>query len=178
MAQEGFPIVPWLRESKRLPAQLREVQEYDIDRLAQVDAAQQATAAQTATNTSAIGNINTNITALVAADVALDGRLDAVEFELGTLSDTSGNWDITLAGLKIQGGRVTVGAETSLAINFPSSFTTKVLGIFTQAIHNTTTAGTALNEQSGLVNSGFTLNGFTLINDGVAKDFFWWAAGI
>lgn len=151
MSQEGRPLVPWRKTAKS--DELREIAQYDQGRLEAVDAAQQATAAQTSINTTAIGNINTQITGLLSADVALDNRLDALE-----------------AGFKFKGARISIAANATVAITFPTAFTISLLAIILQEI------GTG----KGYIASAPapSLSGFSLVNDAVAKDFYWFAIGI
>jgi hypothetical protein len=151
------PLLPWRKTAKS--AELREAQQYDENRLDEVDAAQQATAAQTSTNTGNIGTINGQITAingqitaLQAADIALDNRLDVLE-----------------AGFKFKGARVTLAANQTLAITFASAFANSLLAIILQEL------GTG----KGYVASAPapSVSGFSLVNDAVAKDFYWYAIG-
>lgn len=86
-------------------------------------------------------------------------------------------WNQLINGLIFQGGLSPVIAlDTAQAITFSVVFPTAVLGVFVQAIHAPAGAG---NENTGLVSTaGLSTSGFTLINDGTAKQFYWWAIGI
>jgi hypothetical protein len=84
-------------------------------------------------------------------------------------------WQQTIGGLLLQGSRTaSLGAESSTVIPFFVGFPKQTLGVFVQAIYGAAGAG---NENSGIV-TAVTLNQFTLINDGVAKQFYWWAIGV
>jgi hypothetical protein len=89
-------------------------------------------------------------------------------------SDT--NWYQIISGLLVQGGYVTAAvANANTVVNFNVAYPKKVLGIFVQSVYQPAGAG---QENSGMVHPTFTLSSFTLVNDGVQKDFFWWAIGI
>lgn len=86
-------------------------------------------------------------------------------------------WNQLINGLIFQGGlSPSIALDSSQAILFSVVFPTKCLGVFLQAVYSPAGAG---NENSGLVSTaGLSTSGFTLINDGTAKQFYWWAIGI
>jgi hypothetical protein len=85
------------------------------------------------------------------------------------------NWYQTIGGLLIQGGLVEAApADAAIIVPFNVGFNKQILGIFIQAIYTPAGAG---NENTGMVHPTFTLSQWTLVNDGVVKDFFWWAIG-
>jgi hypothetical protein len=85
------------------------------------------------------------------------------------------NWAQVIGGLIIQGGKVSgVPAEGSVTVFFDPAFPKQLLGVFLQSIYSSPTAG---NENSGCVSTP-TLVDFILLNDGLEKDFYWWAIGV
>lgn len=86
-------------------------------------------------------------------------------------SDTS--WYQLINGLLVQGGKVAIGANTSLVVPFLVGNPTQLLSVFTQPI----LAGTG-NGYGSIDPAGTNLNQFTLVNTGAAKDYYWWAVGV
>lgn len=105
--------------------------------------------------------------------------LDELKESFGNTIFNSGSateWYKTINGIIVQGGFVNdAAADATTAVPFNYAFPKQVLGIFVQAIHSPAGAG---NENTGLVAPGYTLTGFDLVNDGVLKDFFWFAIGL
>lgn len=86
-------------------------------------------------------------------------------------SDTG--WYQILNGLLVQGSKVAVGANTSLAVPFLAAFPQQLLGVFVQPI----VAGVG-NGYGTVDPAGTDLTQFTLVNTGAAKSYYWWAIGV
>lgn len=82
-------------------------------------------------------------------------------------------WYQLINGLLVQGGVVAVGANTSIVVPFQIGMPQQILGIFVQA------AIAGVGNGYGTVDpAGTTLQQFTLVNTGAAKDYYWWAIGV
>jgi hypothetical protein len=82
-------------------------------------------------------------------------------------------WTMYLNGFIEQGGRVSIPtASGELQISFPNPFTKQLLNIQLQPLHSSGASGgtVKLNSES--------LNGFTIINAGEAKSYYWRAIGV
>lgn len=84
------------------------------------------------------------------------------------------SWNQVVGGLILQGGRASIGTNSSLPIAFPVPYPKKVLGIFTQGIYPVISV--AAGENEGVLGE-ITLIGFSFGNDATAKDYYWWAIG-
>lgn len=117
--------------------------------------------------------MTSNINSVTPLNIA---SLKDIHESLGVTQYTSlTNWYQTIAGLIIQGGKIIAApADANTAVSFNVGFNKQVLGIFVQSLYQPAGAG---NENTGMVHPTFTLSTWTLVNDGVVKDFFWWAVG-
>lgn len=81
------------------------------------------------------------------------------------------NWHHTIAGLLIQGGKITaVASGATVAVSFNAGYSKQVLGIFVQAI------GTSVLGWSVTI---ISTSGFSVVNAAVGpRDFYWWAIGV
>lgn len=91
-----------------------------------------------------------------------------------TQFDATGNgWYQVMNGLLVQGSIVSVGANASLVVPFQQPMPLQILGVFVQAI----VAGVG-NGYGTIDPAGTNLQQFTLVNTGIAKDYYWWAIGV
>lgn len=82
-------------------------------------------------------------------------------------------WYQLINGILVQGGIVNVGAGATATFPFQVAITSQLLGVFLQA------QNAAAGSGYGSIDIATTnLQQFTIVNTGVAKDFFWLAIGV
>ncbi len=82
-------------------------------------------------------------------------------------------WYQLINGILVQGGAVNVGAGVDATFQYNIAIPTQLLGVFVQA------QNAAVGSGYGSIDIATTnLQQFTVVNTGLAKDFFWFAIGV